>query len=627
MEKIKALRKVTGPIRFTVLLIAMLVVWGLVFSISPTQGQGAAGWQQHFSYISPRPNAEMVSPSTTIAVRGRSLSGAALLDDIYFRVNGARSGRHYGETILAEDGQTVIFKPLSPFHFNERVTVLLDNGEESFSYSFQIAAGVAGPVSGLELLALEDPARIESRTPDKKAAEASPLYRTAPPNLPRYNVTKEAGTVGDGYVFISPFDFPTFGSEVAYLLILDDEGQPVYYQQFDEQAVIDFKRQPNGQLTYYDRAERRFIALNNQYGIDGYYEAGNGYPTNMHDLQILDNGHFLLTIYDSQIIDMSTIVDGGQPDAQVLGCIVQELDAAGNVVFEWRSWDHFNIFDTTRDLTFDLIDYVHCNSIERDSDGHLLLSSRNFDEITKIDRQSGDIIWRMGGKKDEFNFREFSRQHDARRLANGHLTFYDNGVTHDPQRSRGLEIEVDEVNKSVTVVREFRDAPDNYARYMGNVQRLSNGNSVIGWGFSDRPTFSEFDPIGNKILEFNAVQPDVVSYRSFRFPWQGYPAWPPALIANAEGRDVELFFSWNGSTETSGYMIFASHENGEETHVATVAKDGFENTYNLQAPTDGVWEFKVVAINDALQPTETSNVVALLIGGQSFYLPMIGARD
>ncbi|MDX1416169.1 MAG: arylsulfotransferase family protein [Candidatus Promineifilaceae bacterium] len=610
------------------LFLALFFVLGLLISNQKTMGQGISHWRSRYSYLSPLPNAEMVSTETTLALRGKPLEGKKLFDDISLSVNGSRSGGHTGRLVLAEDNETIVFKPDQPFVGDETVRVTLDSGDQTLEYSFTTATMAGRELSLAELFALEDPAKgTENQLQGRTVINSAP-YRTAPPNIPQIEAIKGSANTGTGYVFLSPFDFQTFGARVAYLMVLDNSGEPVFYRRFDEEAVMDFKRQPNGQLTYYDRTLDKFFGLNDQYEIVQTYEAGNGYVTNMHDLQVLEDGNFLITIYDLQIIDMSEIVDGGQPDARVVGCIVQELDSQGNVVFEWRSWDHIDLSDTTRDLTFELIDYVHCNSIERDQDGHLLLSSRNLDEISKINRQTGELIWRMGGKKNEFTFVNddgFSRQHDARRLANGHLTLYDNGVTHNPQRSRGLELSVDEQAKTVTVERAFQEVPDVYARFMGNVQRLPNGNSVLGWGFSSTPVYTEFSKTGAESLQFNMVNGEV-SYRAFRYPWEGNPPWPPALIVHANGNVVDLYFSWNGSTSTSAYMLFAKHENDGEWHINNVSKKGFENHYQVTMPKNGLWDFRVVAIDDSFRPTVSSPVHTRLIGGNSFYVPMAAAR-
>lgn len=176
------------------------------------------------------------------------------------------------------------------------------------------------------------------------------------------------------------------------------------------------------------------------------YRAGNGYSTDLHELQLLPNGHALLMIYDPQTVDMSRIVPGGNPAATVVGLVIQELDAQKQVVFEWRSWDHFQITDATaEDLTAAVIDYAHGNALERDADGNILLSSRHMDEITKIDRQTGDIMWRLGGKHNQFTFvndpQPFVHQHDVRRLPNGNITLFDNQSDQTPAPPAPLSID------------------------------------------------------------------------------------------------------------------------------------------------------------------------------------------
>ena len=98
------------------------------------------------------------------------------------------------------------------------------------------------------------------------ATENPTLFMTAPSDLPRFEVTKGSGSTGTGYLFMSPFSFGRVGRSAAYLLILDDNAQPVYYHRFDRLPnAMDFKRHANGQLTYFDRIQDKFIALDNHY--------------------------------------------------------------------------------------------------------------------------------------------------------------------------------------------------------------------------------------------------------------------------------------------------------------------------------------------------------------------------
>jgi hypothetical protein len=50
------------------------------------------------------------------------------------------------------------------------------------------------------------------------------------------------------------------------------------------------------------------------------------------------------------------------------------------------------------------VDWTHSNAVEFDYNGHLLLSSRPLNEITKINRQTGNVMWRFGGKYNNFTF-------------------------------------------------------------------------------------------------------------------------------------------------------------------------------------------------------------------------------
>jgi hypothetical protein len=150
-----------------------------------------------------------------------------------------------------------------------------------------------------------------------------------------------------------------------------------------------------------------------------------------------------------------------------------------------------------------------------------MLSSRHLDEITKIDRTTGDVIWRWGGKNNVFTFLgdtlQFSHQHAIRRIDDGNLTLYDNGNFHEPPFSRAVEYAVDETLHTCTPVWQYRRTPDEYGAAMGNVQRLPNGNTIIGWG-TGKPDVSEVDSLGSELLTVTVPFPNF-NYRAYRFPW------------------------------------------------------------------------------------------------------------
>jgi hypothetical protein len=224
---------------------------------------------------------------------------------------------------------------------------------------------------------------------------------------------------------------------------------------------------------------------------------------------------------------MSKVVSGGNPAATVTGLVIQELDANRNLVFQWRSWDYFNISDSYSDLLSSVVDYVHGNSLDADTDSTLIISSRNMNEVTKINRLSGQIIWRLGGKNNEFTFendtRHFAGQHSAIKQKNGNLTLFDNGLGLDPQYSRGIEYEMDETGKKVKLVHEYRHVPDVFANISGNLQRLDDGNTFIFWGPAidhSKQFIDEFNQTGNLIFEAKFDSTIYPTYRVYRSLWE-----------------------------------------------------------------------------------------------------------
>ena len=102
----------------------------------------------------------------------------------------------------------------------------------------------------------------------------------------------------------------------------------------------------------------------------------------------LPNGHYILFAYDEQPYAMDTVVIGGDPNATVEGLIIQELDQNQNLLFQWRSWDHFHVLDNIYiDTLGNQFPFIHCNAIDLDFDGHFLIfqetgATQRFIELT-----------------------------------------------------------------------------------------------------------------------------------------------------------------------------------------------------------------------------------------------------
>lgn len=281
------------------------------------------------------------------------------------------------------------------------------------------------------------------------------------------------------------------GDQPRNVMILSPEGEELFVESWGMKGW-DFKVNENNHLTYYDRySDGWFVMDSLQQEVDSVY-CLNGYTADNHDFIALPNGNFILFAYDIQPYAMDTVVEGGDPNALVEGVIIQELDSDHNLLFEWSSWDYFHITENTylEPWTGSELNFIHTNSIDIDDDGNFIISSRNLDEITKIHRTTGEIIWRWGGSQNQFEFTNdypFTHQHTLRCLGDNKYLLFDNGnfssqYTGLPNYSRAVEYELDIQNMTCIKTWEYTHPDFLFTPSIGSTQRLPNGNTLINFG-------------------------------------------------------------------------------------------------------------------------------------------------
>jgi hypothetical protein len=183
--------------------------------------------------------------------------------------------------------------------------------------------------------------------------------------------------------------------------------------------------------------------------------------------------------------------------------------------------------------------------VERDNDGNILLSCRHFNEITKIDRQTGAIIWRFGGKRNQFTCTndplKFSGQHDIRRITNGNITLLDNGTYGVPPLARALEYQLDESSKSATLVWDYSYNSSLFSNALGNHQVLSNGNHLIDFGATPDglPWLVLVKPDKSLVMEISYAG-SYTSYRAFNYDSLPWALTQPLIDCYKEGNDYFL---------------------------------------------------------------------------------------
>ena len=300
-------------------------------------------------------------------------------------------------------------------------------------------------------------------------------------NYPNYEIIE----INDPYP--GPIFLYIMSEDNKFMTIFDSDINLKWYVHSNNMG-LDFKVNQN-YLSYFHRTDGSWILLDTLMIEKDTLRCEGPYMADYHDMHILENGNYILQAYDSRFIDMSNLVEGGQDVAWIKGILIlQEFNLDHELIFHWDAWDHLDIVDYSNiNLTVDNITWMHGNSIEVDIDGNLIISNRVSSEIFKINTQNNEVMWHFGGPLNEFDIlndpnQGFSMQHDVRRLGNGNIMLFDNGVAHTPPISRVVEYELDEYQKNATLVWEYTHPDSLFGLAMGSSQRLPNGNTFINWG-------------------------------------------------------------------------------------------------------------------------------------------------
>ena len=204
----------------------------------------------------------------------------------------------------------------------------------------------------------------------------------------------------------------------------------------------------------------------------------------------------------------------------------------------------------------------------------------------KVNRDTGTVMWTLGGKHSSFKLSKdasFAFQHDVRVRAAGDavVTMFDDGAgpPYVHSQSRALELRLNVKRKTATVTKQLDLHPPVLSSFEGDDQQMPGGDDFVGWG--EQPYFSQYNAQDQLIFEGRFVDANI-SYRAYRFRWNGTPTTPPAVAASSHGRKMTVYASWNGATNVAEWRVFAGNSPSEHAAVATSAKRGFETA--IKAP-------------------------------------------
>ncbi|MDQ1379725.1 MAG: hypothetical protein QOJ71_444, partial [Actinomycetota bacterium] len=376
---------------------------------------------------------------------------------------------------------------------------------------------------------LTENAAVIVEATDAAGQSARYWVRCLPHDFPPVHVAlhPESGSPTPGWYVTA--NIPVSGTN-SYAMILDTNGTPVWYKRPSEGIALNvtplgrntlafmssagaFSTDPNGKFDIFNLEKRQTSQLRTV-----------GVPTDLHEFRRLPNGNTLLLSYPLKSgVDLTGLqaTPTPGPNSTIADCEVQEVDPQGNLVFKWDASDHVDPVTETTMASSSIVggktvyDVYHCNSIDENVDGNLLVSARHLNAVFEIRRSDGKIAWKLGGKpvnKDNaqiititnYSAGSLALQHDARYLPNGDVSVFDD------QSFRGaaqaVEFAIDFTTGTARPVFQFASPHNESSVATGTFRRYSDGHSVVGWGIQtftgiNDALFSELDGSGNDVVD------------------------------------------------------------------------------------------------------------------------------
>ena len=311
-----------------------------------------------------------------------------------------------------------------------------------------------------------------------------------PGDLPRY--TAGGADPLPGYVVFAAG---------MYGLVIDNSGRVVWYHRFPNGPGLSFMAQPSGRYvarppTAAAGDAEPWVELDLLGNVTRTLACARGLQSRPHDLIGEPDGSYWILCDETRTMDLTA--DGGVAEARVTGSVVQHVAADGSLLFEWNPFDHFAITDVDlAERTGANVNWTHGNSIDLDADGNLLVSFRNLGEVTKIDTRTGAVIWRLGGRRNQFTFLDtatpaFARQHNVRSCAADELAILDN--VGDGAASRAERYVLDVGARTARLAQSYASVPGVVTQIGGSVQPLPGGRTLVSFGTEGR--VEEYDADG-----------------------------------------------------------------------------------------------------------------------------------
>ena len=347
---------------------------------------------------------------------------------------------------------------------------------------------------------------------------------------------EDRNKVSSGYVFVSPM-----ASNHSYLL--ENDGTVAHRWTGSMPGAVAVKLLPNGNLIRMEATVNNAFpgavgmggaGLLEELDWNGRvlwtYTLSNDQYLHHHDFQVLPNGNLLLIAWEKKLPEEARAA-GRDPAkiapqgiwSEALLEVQPSRPAGGKIVWEWHMWDHLvQDYDATKanfgvvadavgklDLNFvgatanpsSNPNWIHKNSLDyHPGRDEILMGSRLMSEIWVIPHgpgRGGDFLYRWGNpqvyRQGAAADQKLFLQHHAQWIPSGypgagHILLLNNGVGRGYSSADELEVPPDYARSAGKAFGPEVPAwtfgqqlgTTFYSLVAGSVQRLPNGNTLIG---------------------------------------------------------------------------------------------------------------------------------------------------
>lgn len=381
---------------------------------------------------------------------------------------------------------------------------------------------------------------------------STPIYLT--------NVNKEKMDIGNNKLTVLDRT-----SRQTYAV--DADGQVRwYYLRWNEHI---FEQLNNGHLLLFTKIKSSDYRYNllvetdylgriyNQYAFDK--NMGNSYKRKNskgisvvhHDVCELPNGNLLLTVDDGSKYVEDTLAELDRKT----GKIVNVINFKNVFPKEMYAKSKLKAIDKANQ-GLGLIDWLHLNDVDYDAKtGDILLSSRNQDMIWSMNYKTKKLNWIFTSKKASTWPKKYRKyllkptagtkytggqhalyllKHNGKNLDvllyNNNIAVTNGDKTASGKYSAAVEYEINTSKKTIKQTWSFGEelGKANFTSVIGNAQRLSNGNTLVDFGYKYNGSLSniiEVDKNNQEVFNlttYNNASDKTYVYRAYRMNF--YPS-------------------------------------------------------------------------------------------------------